>query len=185
MEAISLEILDGWSGKTVSAIDGTSSFAFQIISHVTTSIAKGPELSMLHKSFADIIDAMSKFAINIPGTSYYKGHKARQNLMALLDDIIVRRRNGEETKDDFIQSMISRDVLPQEEQLTESEIKDNCLTLLLAGHATTGATLTCTMKYLEENPDAKETLMVIFETLRMANPFPWSSRVVLQNTSLQ
>ncbi|KAH9309625.1 hypothetical protein KI387_037536, partial [Taxus chinensis] len=119
MEAICLDILDGWSGKTVSAIDGTSS--------------------------------------------------ARKNLMALLDNIIERRRKGEEIKDDFIQSMISRDGLPQEERLTNSEIKDNCLALLLAGHATTGATLTWVMKYLEENPDAKETLMEEYRLIQEKN----------------
>ncbi|KAH9309622.1 hypothetical protein KI387_037533, partial [Taxus chinensis] len=134
---------------------------------------------------------------------------ARMNLMALLDTIIERPRKGDEIKDDFIQSMISRDGLSQEERLKDLEIKDNCLALLLAGHATTGATLTWVMKYLEENPDVKEILMeeynkiqekntgltwedishmpytskVIFETLRMENPTPWISRGVLPNTS--
>ncbi|GLJ38231.1 hypothetical protein SUGI_0778290 [Cryptomeria japonica] len=159
MEAICLDILDGWSGKTVSAMDGTSSFAFQIISYITASISKGPELSLLHKRFTDIIKASESFAINIPGTAYYKGLKARQDLMASLDTIIDRRRKGDEMKDDFIQSMVSRDGLPPDERLSDMEIKDNCLILLLAGHATSGAALTWAMKYLEDHPKAKEALM--------------------------
>ncbi|XP_057853238.1 abscisic acid 8'-hydroxylase 4-like [Cryptomeria japonica] len=166
IEAICLDVLDGWSGKTVSAMDGTSSFAFQIISYITASIPKGPELSLLHKRFTDIINATGKFAINIPGTAYYKGHKARKHLMASLDTIIDRRRKGDEMKDDFIQSMVSRDGLPPDERLSDMEIKDNCLVLLLAGHATTGATLTWAMKYLEDNPEAKEALMAEYKKIQ-------------------
>ena len=55
--------------------------------------------------------------------------------MASLDTIIDRRRKGDEIKDDFIQSMISRDGLPPDERLTDMEIKDNCLLLLLARYA--------------------------------------------------
>ena len=50
-------------------------FAFQIISYITTSITKGPELSLLYKRFTEIIRASESFAINIPGTTYYKGLK--------------------------------------------------------------------------------------------------------------
>lgn len=56
--------------------------------------------------------------------------------------------------------MISRDGFPQEERLTDLEIKDNCLGLLLAGHASTGAALMWAIKFLEENPDSKRILMV-------------------------
>ncbi|GLJ06576.1 hypothetical protein SUGI_0042370 [Cryptomeria japonica] len=159
IEVICLDILNGWSGKTVSAMDGTSIFAFEVIGHIIASMERGPELSELHKNFLDILDATTSFAIKVPGTSYYRGCKARENFMRLLQTIMDRRRKGLEAKDDFIQSMISKDGLPQEDRLTDLQIKDNCLALLIAGFATTGAALTWSVKFLEENPCAKERLM--------------------------
>ena len=73
--------------------------------------------------------------------------------MTLLDNIIQRRRKGEEIKDDFTQSMIYKDGFPQEERLTNLEIKDNYLGLLLVGHASTRASLMWAMKFLVENHD--------------------------------
>ena len=75
-----------------------------------------------------------------------------------------RRRKGLETKEGSIQLMISKDGLPKEERLTDMQIKDNCLALLIAGFATTGAALMWSMKFLEENPCAREKLMVSLYT---------------------
>ena len=80
--------------------------------------------------------------------------------MRQLQSIMDRRRKGLETKDDFIQLMISKDGLPKEERLTNIQINDNCLALLIARFTTTGATLMWSMKFLEESPCAREKLMV-------------------------
>ena len=48
-----------------------------------------------------------------------------------------------------------------ENKLTDTRLKDNILTLLVAGHDTTTAALTWLMKFLGENPDVLEQLKSI------------------------
>ncbi|CAK9150921.1 unnamed protein product [Ilex paraguariensis] len=93
----------------------------------------------------------------------------------------------------------------EDDKLTDTQLKDNILTLLVAGHDTTTAALTWVIKFLEENPAALErlreehmeiqgsrkngssltwseinnmpyTTKVINETLRIATILPWFSR---------
>lgn len=49
---------------------------------------------------------------------------------------------------------------PNEDKLTNKQMKDNVLTLLVAGHDTTTAALTWLIKFLGENSDVLEQLRV-------------------------
>ncbi|KAK1300247.1 Abscisic acid 8'-hydroxylase 2 [Acorus calamus] len=96
-----------------------------------------------------------------------------------------------------------------EEKLTDKQLKDNILTLLVAGHDTTTAALTWLIMFLGENPDVLQnlrdehmdiqsryggtgltwaevnnmpyTIKVINETLRRATILPWFSRKAAQD----
>lgn len=87
----------------------------------------------------------------------------------MLDSIIERRRSGKEERRDFLESLIKKHSKSGEEKedndednkLTDNQLKDNILTLLVAGHDTTTAALTWLIKFLEENPPVLERLRVI------------------------
>ncbi|KAK1311287.1 Abscisic acid 8'-hydroxylase 3 [Acorus calamus] len=96
-----------------------------------------------------------------------------------------------------------------EEKLTDKQLKDNILTLLVTGHDTTTAALTWLIMFLGENPDVLQnfreehmdiqssydgtgltwaevnnmpyTIKVINETLRRATIRPWFSRKAAQD----
>lgn len=74
--------------------------------------------------------------------------------------MISRRRNGEESCEDFLQSMLARDPYPENEKLSDSEIMDNLLTLIIAGQTTTAAAMMWSVKYLDENTEAQQRLRV-------------------------
>ncbi|KAL5714968.1 hypothetical protein ACHQM5_016860 [Ranunculus cassubicifolius] len=116
---------------------------------------------------------------------------------------------------DFLQSLIRKQDKEQlgkedEDKLTDTQLKDNILTLLVAGHDTTSAALTWLIKFLEENPTVLEHLReehiaiqesrtngssltwaevnnmpytnkVVNETLRRATILPWFSRKAAQD----
>lgn len=91
--------------------------------------------------------------------------QARDRMYAMLNSIISDRRSGR-SQDDFLESLIikhtktaDRDDI--EDKLTDKQLKDNILTLLVAGHDTTTAALTWLIKFLEENPAVLEQLRVI------------------------
>lgn len=89
----------------------------------------------------------------------------------MLDSIIAQRRNGEGFQQDFLESLLkkhSRDSSEEkdndDDKLTDNQLKDNILTLLVAGHDTTTAALTWLVKFLAENPTVLERLRVISKT---------------------
>lgn len=86
----------------------------------------------------------------------------------MLDSVISRRRNGEDFQQDFLESLIMKHSRganingeDNEDKLTDEQLKDNILTLLVAGHDTTTAALTWLIKFVEENPSVLEKLRVI------------------------
>ena len=79
------------------------------------------------------------------------------------------------------------------EQLTDSEIRDDLITLMLAGHETTATTLAWAFDLLLHHPDALRrvqseavnggeafTTAVLNETLRIRPPAPFTARVAAQ-----
>lgn len=92
--------------------------------------------------------------------------QARDRMYAMLDSIIDQRRSGENIKQDFLQSLVKKHGkdAPEgddDDKLTDKQLKDNILTLLVAGHDTTTAALTWLLKFLQENPAVLERLRVI------------------------
>lgn len=83
--------------------------------------------------------------------------------MRLLDTfraMIDRRRSGKERKEDFLQSMLERESYPSNEKLSDSEIMDNLLTLIIAGQTTTAAAMMWSVKFLDDNKAAQDKLRV-------------------------
>lgn len=95
-------------------------------------------------------------------------------MYAMFDSTIAHRRKGETFKQDFLESLLkkhSKEVSEGEDddKLTDAQLKDNILSLLVAGHDTTTAALTWLIKFLEENPVALEHLRVkILHTSRIS-----------------
>lgn len=94
-------------------------------------------------------------------------------MYAMLDSIILKRRDGEVVCGDFLQTLLRKHAkgsTDEEEEkynsnkLTDSQLKDNILTLLVAGHDTTTAALTWLLKFLGENPEVLQKLRVKFNT---------------------
>lgn len=91
--------------------------------------------------------------------------QARDRMYEMLDSVISKRRSGQEFQQDFLESLImkhSRESGGEEDEnkLTDNQLKDNVLTLLVAGHDTTTAALTWLIKFLGENPTVLEQLRV-------------------------
>lgn len=86
-------------------------------------------------------------------------------MYAMLDSIITERRSGKHFQIDFLQSLLKKhskeEAGDDENKLTDTQLKDNILTLLVAGHDTTTAALTWLIKFLGENPATLEKLRVI------------------------
>lgn len=87
--------------------------------------------------------------------------QARKRILETLKAKITRRRNGQETGDDFLQSMLQRDSCPPNERLDDEEIMDNLLTMIIAGQSTTAAAIMWCVKFLDENEQVQDRLRVL------------------------
>jgi cytochrome P450 len=89
------------------------------------------------------------------------GRKARRAVRQIQDDaqlVINHRRNKSELGDDLLGLMLSAKDPKTGEQLTNTEIRDNLLTFIAAGHETTALALTWSFYLLALHPEWQEAL---------------------------
>lgn len=218
INTLAMETLDHWSGQKINVLEEASLFTLKVIGHMIMSLEPtGEEQEKFRSNFKIISSCFASLPFKIPGTAFYRGIKARDRMYAMLDSTIAQRRKGEGFQQDFLESLLkkhSKDTPEGDDdddnKLTDKQLKDNILTLLVAGHDTTTAALTWLIKFLEENPAALErlreehqkiqssrkdgssltwsevnsmpyTAKVTSETLRRATILPWYSRKAAQD----
>lgn len=144
-------------------------FTLKVIANMLVSLEpEGEEQEKFRANFKVISSSFASLPLKLPGTAFHEGLKARNRMYAMLDDVIARRRASADAgagHDDFLQMLLMKHARgsggeDDEEKLTDAQLKDNILTLLVAGHDTTTAGLTWLVKFLGENPDVLQKLRV-------------------------
>ncbi|KAM0062665.1 putative (+)-abscisic acid 8'-hydroxylase [Helianthus debilis subsp. tardiflorus] len=156
---LAVQMFDEWPARKVLVLEEASTFTLKVIGNMIMSLEPtGEEQEKFREYFKIISSSFASLPLNIPGTAFYRGMKARDRMFQMLDRIIARRRNGRDLQQDFLGSLISKEGSKDDEKLTDAQMKDNILTLLIAGHDTTTAALTWLVKFLGENPAALDKL---------------------------
>ncbi|KAF3943934.1 hypothetical protein CMV_029553 [Castanea mollissima] len=170
---LAIQTLDQWPGRTVFVLEEASTFTLKVIGNMIMSLEPTGE-------------EQEKFRANF---------KIISSSFASLPFKIPGTA--------FYRGIQAADGGDDENKLTDTQLKDNILTLLVAGHDTTTAALTWIMKFLGENPEEHRqiqanrkdgeyltwselnkmpyTTKVISETLRRATILPWFSRKAAQD----
>ncbi|XP_014510103.1 abscisic acid 8'-hydroxylase 3 [Vigna radiata var. radiata] len=214
-----MQTLDQWEGRKVLVLEEASTFTLKVIGHMIMSLEpSGEEQEKFRSNFKIISSSFASLPFKLPGTAFHRGIKARDRMYEMLDSTILRRRSGQDFQQDFLGSLVMKhskeDGEEDENKLTDKQLKDNILTLLVAGHDTTTAALTWLIKFLAENPIVLEklreehrqivaerkigtdltwaeannmpyTFKVISETLRRATILPWFSRKASQDFEIE
>ncbi|KAB2618100.1 abscisic acid 8'-hydroxylase 4-like [Pyrus ussuriensis x Pyrus communis] len=158
--------------------------------------------------------AMAASGIMLTPVSKYRKLPAQGRVMKAFKDMIAKRRSGKEYSDGFLQSMIERDSCPDNEKLTDSEIMDSLLTLIIGGQATSSAAMMWSLKFLGENREVLDRLReeqlaiararpegasatyediknmpyclkVMKETLRLGNVVMWTTREATHDCTIE
>ncbi|RZC44634.1 hypothetical protein C5167_037584 [Papaver somniferum] len=184
----------------------------------------GELVEMLCKEVGIICEAMLAFPLKLAGTRFYNGLKARKRMMHEIKKIINERRTKTAAKEtqhcyqDLLQSLIGGSLSDdannhkQVMHMSDAQIQDNILTMIIAGQVTTASAMTWMVKYLDENQDLQDVVRdqqlklappgssaltlenlnemslaskVVKETLRMASIVPWLPRVALKDTQIE
>ncbi|XP_057469479.1 abscisic acid 8'-hydroxylase 4 [Actinidia eriantha] len=215
-----INALRSWDHKgTVVVLDEAMKITFRAMCKMLMSLEREDEfLERLQKDVGLICEAMLAFPLRLPWTRFHKGLQARERFMGTLEKMIRERRRGlEACPEDFLQHLLMEDdhisCGDESQSLSDEQIKDNVLTMIIAGQDTTASAITWMVKYLDENQEVLEILKaeqfslaeksspnaflsledlngmsysskVVKESLRMASIVPWFPRLVLQDCEI-
>ena len=85
--------------------------------------------------------------------------RAKERLDATIYRIIDERRQSDEDRGDLLSMLLSaRDEEGDGGQMTDQQVRDEVMTLFLAGHETTANALTWTWYLLSQHPDVEAKL---------------------------
>ena len=107
----------------------------------------------------------------MPGDSEYR--TALETMESVIDDIVTERRgtqgdaDTEEGPDDLLSILLRAQDRGEQ---TDRQIRDEVMTMLLAGHDTTALTLTYTWYLLSEHPDVERRVHEEIETVLGGDP---------------
>ena len=130
---------------------------------------RGFNRSML--PFAKILDKLP-----LPATRRYR--RARAVLNSIIYRIIEERRRGGEDRGDLLSMLLTaQDEEGDGGQMTDLQVRDEAITIFLAGHETTANALTWAFYLLSENPEVESRLheeldSVLGGRLPTADDFP-------------
>ncbi|KAJ8772698.1 hypothetical protein K2173_027875 [Erythroxylum novogranatense] len=211
--------IENWGKKgSVIVLDQALQITFKAMCKTLMSLEDSKQLEILQEDVACVCDAMLSFPLQLPWTRFSKGLKARKRIMNTLEKMIIeRRRFQEDNNDDFLQKLLTDQngsSSVQASRLSDQEIKDNILTMIIAGQDTSASAITWMVKYLGENQNVLDELRteqfhlaeklslnqcltledlnemsyaskVVKESLRKASIVAWLPRLALQDTEIE
>ncbi len=125
----------------------------------------GEAMTTVLKMFRMILMPFSEYLEKLPLPSIRRFEKARAHLDATIYKLIHERRQSGEDAGDLLSMLL----LAQDEegsgQMSDEQVRDEALTLLLAGHETTAQALTWTLYLLSQNPECEQRLHEEIDTV--------------------
>ncbi|XP_011649633.1 abscisic acid 8'-hydroxylase 2 isoform X2 [Cucumis sativus] len=144
------------SGFTVFVLTEALKITCKAMCKMLISLEEENEVEMIQKDVGYVCEAMLAFPWRFPGTRFDAGLKARRRIIKKLKNIIQKRRELESQYEDFLQRLLMEE--DNGEPLSDMEIGDNILTMLIAGQDTTASAITWMVKFLDENQDVLQNL---------------------------
>jgi cytochrome P450 len=114
-------------------------------------------LETFNEFFANSFEALAKLPAWVPTPRNRRMNAAVAQIDRVIYDIVARRRESGEHKDDLLGTLLAA----QDEdgsRMSDKQIRDEAITLFLAGHETTALALAHTMYLLSKNPSVERRL---------------------------
>jgi cytochrome P450 len=194
MVAHAQRMADGWGdGTTVDLSAEMMRLTLSIVGRSLFDVDIESEADAVGRALTDVLESFwltllpfSDLVEALPLPALRRSAESRARLDALIYDMVAeRRRRGGEGRD--LLSMLIGDGAGAS-GLTDREIRDEALTLLLAGHETTANALMWTFYLLSQSPEAAarvheevdRVLMGTAPTVDAATKLPYISSVVTE-----
>jgi cytochrome P450 len=188
------QMLDRWtplavSGEAFEVGDELTRLTTRIVARALFSADVGPHL----EGFSNAVQALNEFMGHYrPSASRESFLEARRTILSIVDAIIEQRRDEHEPRADFLTTLLAARDEESGAGFTDRQVRDQVMTLLMAGHETTAKALTWCVWALHENPSEADAVRAeIRATLDGATPtaadvdrLPHTARVVQETLRL-
>nr|XP_043614349.1 ent-kaurenoic acid oxidase 1-like [Erigeron canadensis] len=197
-----ISALKSWvkCGRNINAYKEIRKVTFENIGMFFASFEPSPTLDMLGEYFVGLISGIRSYPLNIPGFAYHHGLQCRNKIIAIFREELEKRKNGIEDNDQPMKDLMDGLMKLKDEegsQLSDMEILDNIVSVLVAGYESTSLATMWAVYYLAKYPKVlqklreesmslkkskseefvtsdemlkmKYTMKVVDETIRMAN----------------
>jgi cytochrome P450 len=119
----------------------------------------GKALGDFMEMFGFIFIPFSRYLERLPIPPMSKVRRARTTLDTIIYRLIRERRASGADKGDLLSMLMSAtDVEGDKSRMTDQQLRDECVTIFLAGHETTANALTYAWLLLSQNPEAEARL---------------------------
>ena len=113
--------------------------------------------------FDRVYSPLFRLLVRLPSPTMRRYHRVESDLNRVIAEMIAERRAAGATGDDLL-SLLLR-AREDGDGMTDEQVRDEALTLFLAGHETTAIALTWTWWLLARNPDAETRLHAELDTV--------------------
>jgi cytochrome P450 len=150
-----LEISEEMMHLTLSVV-GKALFSADVESEASEI---GQAMTTVLKMFRMLMMPFSEYIEKLPLPAIRRFEKARARLDSTIYGLIhARRQSGEDAGDLLSMLLLAQDEETGGARMTDTQVRDEALTLLLAGHETTAQALTWTWYLLSQNPQCERLL---------------------------
>ncbi|MFL6375236.1 MAG: cytochrome P450 [Pyrinomonadaceae bacterium] len=125
----------------------------------------GHAMTTLVEMFNYLLLPFSEFLEKLPLPHSIRLKRARRTLDEIVYGFIDERRRTGEDRGDLLSMLLNARDEEDGSAMTDEEVRDEVLTLFLAGHETTANALTWTWMLLSQNPEAETKLHREFESV--------------------
>ena len=168
MGAATTEMLARWEradADTVDAHHEMMRLTFDIVGRTLFSTRLDEHADGIGKAIAvslvfanDWAESLLPIPTWIPTPKNVRFRRASRALDALVLDIIEGHRNAPEEKNDLLSMLMAAVDEDTGEKMSDAQLRDEVMTLVLAGHETTANALTWTLHLLSQHPEVARRL---------------------------
>ncbi|OIW14222.1 hypothetical protein TanjilG_21362 [Lupinus angustifolius] len=157
--------LDSWTDR-VLLMEEAKKITFELSVKQLMSFDPGEWTESLRKEYVLVIEGFFTLPLPLLSTTYRKAIKARTKVAEALTLVVRERRKESESieKKDMLGALLGSG-----ENLSDEEIVDFMLALLVAGYETTSTIMTLAIKFLTETPLALAQLKEEHDQIRARN----------------
>ncbi|MEU6709621.1 cytochrome P450 [Streptomyces wuyuanensis] len=185
MERIAAERADSWQdGQSLSINREMDDLAFSILTGTLFSSHSRDDIGAEIRKWLSVrIGAMGRTLSALPRWHRLLPFASRPSLdpeaivrlRGLLDELITEYRATGARRQDILSIFLTEDAEGTGERMTDSEVRDELLTLLVAGTETTSAALAWTFHELHQAPDIEHRLHSELGRAGLRRPFSYES----------